>query len=77
MSGKIIVASAATILLASIGLASAATNATRHHKQTPRYYNMVPAQVPNDPAPYDPAPYSAPNFADPYGTGVTGQGAGL
>jgi hypothetical protein len=69
MSGKIIVASVAGILLTSTGLASA-TN-TPHHKVAPRYYNMVPTQLPNDPA-----PYFAPDYPDPSGTGVTGQALG-
>jgi hypothetical protein len=70
MSGKIIVASVAAILLTSTGLASAATNIP-HHKVAPRYYNMVPTQLPNDPA-----PYFAPDYPDPSGTGVTGQALG-
>ena len=69
MSGKIIVASVAGILLTSTGLASA-TN-TPHHKVAPRYYNMVPTQLPNDPA-----PYFAPDYPDSSGTGVTGQALG-
>jgi hypothetical protein len=52
MSGKIITAVAAAILLASTGLASAASQAPRHHRQAPRYYNMVPNQLTNDPVPY-------------------------
>ena len=71
MSGKIIIASVAAVLLTSTGLASAATDTPRHHKVAPRYYNMVPTQLPSDPA-----PYFAPDYPDPSGTGVTGQALG-
>lgn len=52
MSRKIVTAVAAALLLASTGLASAAsakTHAVRHNENQHRYYNMVP--VAPDPAP--------------------------
>jgi hypothetical protein len=54
MSGKIMTAVAAAILLASTGLASAQTQAPRHDRAVNGYngyYNMVPNQLPNDPTP--------------------------
>lgn len=77
MSGKIIVASVAAILLTSTGLGSAATNTPPHHKVAPRYYNMVPTRnmAPTQ-LPKDPAPYFAPDYPHPSGTGVTGQALG-
>lgn len=47
MSGKIIPAIAAAVLLLSAGVASAQTTSQRHYKEPKRYYNVVPA----DPAP--------------------------
>jgi len=51
MSGKILTAVAAAIVLASAGLASAQTEtqgqAQRHKAQQQRYYNMVPDAAPS------------------------------
>jgi hypothetical protein len=70
MSAKIITAMSAAILLASAGLAFAEDQAPRPHKEQPRYYNMVPNQMP-----YDPAPYAGWDGRANV-NGVTGQGAG-
>jgi hypothetical protein len=54
MSGKIMTALAAALLLASAGLASAQTQAPRHDRAVNTYrgyYNMVPNQLPKDPTP--------------------------
>lgn len=52
MSGKIMTAVAAAILLASTGLASAQAQAPRHDGAMPNgYYNAAPNQIANDPTP--------------------------
>ncbi len=56
MSGKIMTAVAAAILLASTGLASAQTQAPRHDGAMAKgyyngYYNAAPNQFANDPTP--------------------------
>ena len=66
MSGKIIAAIAAAILLATTGLASAESvkpNAARHNSEQ-RYYNMAPDPAPStDPSPYYPFPVTGQSAA--------------
>ena len=67
MSGKMIAAMTAAILLASTALASAEsakTDAARQNGEQQRYYNMVPDPAPDsDPTPYFPFPVTGQSAA--------------
>ena len=67
MSGKMIAAMSAAILLASMALASAEsakTNAARQNGEQQRYYNMAPDPAPDsDPTPYFPFPVTGQSAA--------------
>lgn len=67
MSGRMIAAMTAAILLASTALASAEsakTNAARHNGEQQRYYNMAPDPAPDsDPTPYFPFPVTGQSAA--------------
>ena len=67
MSGKIIAAATAAILLASTALASAEsskTNAARHNGEQHRSFNVVPDPAPDtDPGPYYPFPVTGQSAA--------------
>jgi ABC-type oligopeptide transport system substrate-binding subunit len=63
MSGKMIAAMSAAILLASTALASA-ESAKRQNGEQQRYYNMAPDPTPDsDPTPYFPFPVTGQSAA--------------